>query len=251
MTSLGNKKVLKGGGVIILLLIWFLGSKGINNSVILPNPVETLKATIQIIKAEEFLKIILSSMTRLFLSFLISMGLGVIVGSISGNVKMIEYILSPFLQVMRSLPTMSVIILALIWLEGEGAPLLIGFLVTFPMIYDSIVNCWGEMDKKLIEMAKIYNVGIGNCIKDIYIPFLGFRMISMLPSVIGLNFKVIIASEVIGQPNFALGSSLQMEKMYLNTSGVLAWTLIVIFIGVFIEKLLKIIDKKINRWRSL
>ena len=68
----------------------------------------------------------------------------------------------------------------------------------------------------------------------------------MLTSAININLKMVIAGEVLSQPKFGIGSNLQMEKMYLNTSGVFAWIIIILviskilgYVGIVLRKIIK------------
>lgn len=55
---------------------------------------------------------------------------------------------------------------------------------------------------------------------------------------LGLAWKSGIAAEVICRPAFSIGKNLQDAKVYLETPEVFAWTLMVIFLSLSLEKLL-------------
>ena len=67
----------------------------------------------------------------------------------------------PILNVMRSFPTIGFIILALIWLSQGIAPILVGFVMSFPIFYDAIIGAILNIDKNILEMAKVYELNIG------------------------------------------------------------------------------------------
>ncbi len=50
---------------------------------------------------------------------------------------------------------------------------------------------------------------------------------------------MVIAGEVLSQPKYAIGSNLQLQKMYLNTSGVFAWIIIILVIAKMLEYILE------------
>jgi NitT/TauT family transport system permease protein len=89
-------------------------------------------------------------------------------------------------------------------------------------------------------MARLYKVKKWTVITDIYIPSILMNVNGVMSSALGLNFKVVISGEVLGQPKFSIGSSLQLEKMYLNTSGVFAWIIIIVVLVIISEKLIKL-----------
>lgn len=54
---------------------------------------------------------------------------------------------------------------------------------------------------------------------------------------LGMCWKSGVAAEVIGTPDHSIGEGLYLSKIYLNTSGVLAWTAVIILLSVLFEKL--------------
>ena len=64
---------------------------------------------------------------------------------------------------------------------------------------------------------------------------------------LGLGWKAGIAAEVLCQPNWAIGSGLQISKTYLDAPGLFAWTGTVIFLSVVTEWLFCCL---LRRWRE-
>ena len=63
----------------------------------------------------------------------------------------------------------------------------------------------------------------------------------------GLAWKSGIAAEVLAQPNRAIGSNLYYSKIYLETSNLFAWTIVVVLLSLIIEKLIAyIIERKMS-----
>ncbi len=65
---------------------------------------------------------------------------------------------------------MAIIILALIWLNNNKVPMFVGFIMVFPILYETVLNGILDIDYKIIDMAKLYKVSKTTLIKDIYIP---------------------------------------------------------------------------------
>ena len=53
-------------------------------------------------------------------------------------------------------------------------------------------------------------------------------LIAAISTSFGIGWKVVIAAEVLSQPKYAIGTSLQNSKLYLNIDEVFAWTIIAI-----------------------
>lgn len=234
---------------VVLIMIWAIASKKVNNEIIIPSISSTLTSLIGIIKDKEFIYIIGATLIRSLASFLFSLVFSVILGVTASFSRVVYNFMMPLLSFLKSVPTMGIIILALIWLSNDNAPILIGFIVVFPILYESVLSGILNVDTKILDMARLYKVRRRTFVKDIYIPSILMGVNGVINSALGLNFKVVIAGEVLGQPKYSIGSSLQLEKMYLDTPGVFAWIIIIVSITIFFEVIIKLLYKKTYRWK--
>jgi len=155
----------------------------------------------------------------------------------------------PLLALLRSVPTLAVIILTLIWLSSDTAPILIGIIVVFPILYESVYRGMMNVDIRLIQMADLYSVSRVEIIKDIYLPTIFMYVGSVIGSSLGLTLKSVIAGEVLGQPRFSIGASLQLEKLFLNTAGVFAWIVVVVILATALEYLIRFVFARTENWK--
>ena len=239
--SIWNDKKFSVLSRIILIGLWVIFAEIINNEVVFPTIGSTITNLINILKGPNFLYIIMHSLLRSLSGFLISLSLAITMGILSSIFKLVNSLMSPILNFLSSIPTMAIIILALIWLDHDFAPLFVGFLMVFPILYETVLNAILNVDRDMIEMAKMYKVDKVDIIKDIYIPIIFLNLNQVLISALGTNLKMVIAGEALSQPKYAIGSNLQLEKMYLNTSGVFAWIIIILIISKLLEYLAKYI----------
>ncbi len=245
--SYKNKKLIFLSSVILFIL-WQLASMIIGSEVILPSPYLTFKGLIEVIKLDDFFKIIISTLGRTFISFTLALVIALFLGVFSAFNKYIYNFMVPILNVMRSLPTIGFIILALIWLSQGSAPILVGFVMSFPIFYDAIIGAILSIDKNILEMAKVYELSIGNLIKNIYLPSISFAICRIMVSTFSLTMKLVVGGEVIGQPKYGIGTAFFVEKNYLNTNMVFAWIIVVIIIGIIFSLIQKTIDGRVFRW---
>ena len=231
-----------------ILLIGFLVilAEIIDKEVIFPTLKTTLISLIDIIKDSEFLSVIMSSILRSLIGFLISLLMAFITGILSSVSKFIYNLMRPIINFLSSVPIMAIIILALIWFSNNIVPMFVAFLMVFPILYDTVLNAILNVDNKIIEMAKVYKVNKLTIINNIYLPsiFISLKQVSIIA--LSTTLKMVIAGEALSQPKYAIGSSLQLEKMYFNTSGVFAWIIIILCISKLLEHLTKIIINKVD-----
>ena len=213
-----------------IVCLWALSSKLVSNEIMIPTIGGTLVNLIDIVTDSSFPMIIRSTLLRGLAGFLISLSLAIILGIAANISRLIYNFMMPILNFLKSVPTMAIIILALIWLSNSNAPMFVGFIMVFPILYETVLNGILNIDSKITDMAQLYKVGSITLIRDIYIPSVIMNLKTVLTSTLGLNFKMVIAGEVLSQPTYAIGSNLQLQKLYLNTPGVFAWIIIIIIL---------------------
>lgn len=224
---------------VLLIVLWVIMAEIIDKEVIFPTVRSTLRSLIDIINDSKFFIIMIHSLLRSLIGFLISLSLAIILGILSSISKVIYNLMKPILSFLSSVPTMAIIILALIWFNNDFVPMFVGFLMVFPILYETVRGAIVNVDSNILEMANIYNVNNFTIINNIYIPAIFLSLDQVFLSALNTTLKMIIAGEALSQPKYAIGSNLQLEKMYLNTSGVFAWIIIILFISKFLEYLTK------------
>src|SRR5690606_36680730 len=83
----------------------------------------------------------------------------------------------------------------------------------------------------ILEMCKLCRINRWTIVKDTYIPSILSSLSMVFTTALSTNLKMVIAGEALSQPKYAIGSNLQIQNMYLNTSGVFAWIIIILFIS--------------------
>lgn len=241
--TLNKYKVL---GVITIIIIWTISHIIIKNSIILPSPIETIIAFKNIITSPNFTRTIFTTLSRIIISFLVGLMISLVFGIISALNQWFDDLISPVISLFKTVPTMAIVILALIWLTNKRAPILLAIIMVFPILYEAVIKGIKNIDKNILNMTYVYQVKTIDTIRYIYIPSVLNNIIAIFPSTIGLCLKLVIGGEVLGQPPNSIGTSLQTEKMYLNTAGVLAWIVILIGLSLIIDMMAKIIISSIR-----
>jgi NitT/TauT family transport system permease protein len=245
-----NKRWIKLIAVIVWLAIWFIAAILINDSLKFPGPVETIRALfVNIVSGEGFFRTVLTSLLRIILGFAASCILGVLFGVAAGIKKGFADFMEPIVTVIKSTPVMSFIILAMIWFRFATVPVIICFLMCFPIIYSNMKEGIANTDKNLLNMAKLYKVKKARIIRGIYLESAKPYFYSAANICLGLGFKVTVAAEVLASPDYGIGSRLYDAKIYLEPVEVFAWTFVILVLSFILEQLLKFAFK--NRQKGV
>lgn len=236
--------------IIIILLLWEIVALKMNNDIYLPAIEKVLIEIKNIAMNKNFFITIYSTVSRTILSFCLALVLSIILGVVSALNKTIYNFLVPINVLSKSIPTMVLVVIAIIWFEKDMAPLVVGTAIVFPIIYNSIVQSILNIDKNIIEMCSIYNISKFTMIKKVYIRVIIFNLLTIFSSSLSLAFKVVIAGEVHGQPTYGIGAMVQLEKMNFNTSAIFAWVIVIAVISLIFDLLQKVINSYALKWKA-
>ena len=143
----------------------------------------------------------------------------------------------PVISLVKAAPVVSFIILTLVWLKSGTVPAFISFLMVFPVVWTNVSEGIRRTDKKLLEMAKIFDFGRIKTVKNIYIPSVLPFFKTACVTGLSLAWKSGIAAEVICTPQLSIGKQLYNSKIYLETPELFAWTAVVVILSGIVEKL--------------
>ncbi len=242
----GNKWLRKAAIIIAWLIAWQIISVCVDNSILLVGPVTTFVVLLEKIAEITFWKTIFMSMFRIIAGFLAGWLLGLLLAaasgwsrmtSFNGQVQWVEEALKPVMSLIKTVPVASFVVLFLIWFRTDMLAVVISMFVVLPNVYLSTLEGIKSTDVKLIEMASVYELHPIDKFFSIYRSALKPFWDSCMKLSIGMCWKSGVAAEVIATPELSIGEQLYMSKIYLDTAGVLAWTVVIILISTLCEKI--------------
>lgn len=236
--------------IFFFLIIWEGVALYIDNSLLFPRVSEIFLSLKNLVASGDFILILWNTLSRFFISIVFSLILAIIFSVASYRYEIVGFLFFPFIIFLRAVPTIAIIIVVLIWSSVEKVPIVVGILILFPILYESILGGIKNVDKNLLKMSKVFKVPTKRVVRDIYIPSIYYSISSNIPSYMGLTFKVIIAGEVLSQESLSIGGEIFINKIYLESSNIFAWIIVVIVLNYFLEKGLKTINNRVCRWEK-
>ena len=233
-----NKTIEKIGAVVIAIILWHILAMALGQEILLASPIRVIRQLAVLCVEKQFWQSILFTMSRIIVGFLTAFICGTILGVAAARIHIIEILLWPYVAVIKAAPVASFIILCLIWTSAANLSVIISFLIVLPVVYTNILQGMKATDRKMLEMAKVYELGTWKCIKYIYIPALKPYFLAACSIAAGMAWKSGTAAEVIGIPGGSIGEKLYKAKVYLSSADLLAWTVVIIILSVICEKVL-------------
>lgn len=227
--------------VLFWIIVWEIFSLIINQEIYLPSPHSAFSSLLNLLKNKDTYITIFYSTYRTLAGFVLSLIFGIILGIICGIHRLFYNLLYPLIITIRTIPVMSIIIIAIIWFKDTNVPIFVSFLMCFPIIWTNTVQGIHSTDVELLQMCKVYKIRKTRIISSVYfhsaLPYIKAGMISAL----GIGWKVTSAAEVLSLPKYSIGRFLYDSKVYLEIPDLFAWTIIIIFLSFLFENLLKYI----------
>lgn len=237
-------------GVAIFVLIWYIIALITDIEMILPTPGRTIKELWLLLQSKKFWLAVGGTSLRAIAGFLVALGVAAVLSVISYLCPPVGKIFAPIVVIARAVPTMSIILLAIIWLSAKTVPLLVSFLLVFPVLYGSFSSALNDVDKRLIDISKAFEVPLLRKIFKMYLPYVAPSALDAIRSGISLSIKVTIAGEVLAQTSSSMGINMQISRAYLDTPALLAWTIVAILLGYFAESIVYLIKRITIRWQK-
>ena len=235
--------------ILLWLIVWQIAAVWTDNHILLVGPVEVLRALIRNITQSDFLRIVMYSLARIGLGFLLALLTGLVLGAISYRLPFLQELLAPVMAALKSIPVASFVVLLLIWFGSSKLSFFISFLIVFPNVYVNTIAGLKSADGKLLEMADVFGMDKMNRFFYIYKPALMPYLDSCLAISLGMSWKSGVAAEIIGLSDHSLGEKLYMSKISLDTAGLFAWTMMIILISFLFEKLVLMLVRAFGEWK--
>lgn len=230
-----NKKEIRFWAILFWVAIWQLASMKVGQEILLVSPVSVLDTLSQLVKGD-FWSSIVFSLSRIAKGFLFAVFGAVCLAVPASRFLFCRQLFAPAVTVIKTTPVASFVILALLWIPSRNLSIFISFLMCFPILYSNVLKGIEETDENLLEMADLFRVPIWKRVRAIYFPQVLPYFTSACSVALGLCWKSGIAAEIIGVPKGSIGEKLYNSKIYLNTSELFAWTIVIITISILFEK---------------
>ena len=247
-----NKIFLTIIGILLIVLVWIVLSLVFDeNSLIFPGPIKTVKEMFIILGSSYVYRCLLASFIKMMIGFAFSIILAFVFGMLAGNNSSFKTIFNPFVTVIKSIPTAAIIFLMLVIVGAKNTPIIMVVLVSFPILYESFVGGFENIDKDVIDALKIDSTNNLNAIINVKLPLSIPYVIVGLTSSFALSFKIEIMAEIIsGDTRAGLGSAIvsYQKNDPTNMTSILAFSLIAVIFILIVSSISKTIIRKISLW---
>ena len=221
--------------VLSMLIIWQIAYAICDNDLVVPSVNQTINRVFELLGSESFYLAFGMTLVRAVVAFMLAVVFAVALFVLSKTCEYMKVFCNTIVKVLRSIPTIAIILSILILTSSQIAPIFVAILVIMPIIYAGMCSFSVGIDIK--NVCYVYKISKKDYIKFIYLPKAQKDLLPIFSSSISLNLKIIVASEVLANTYQSIGGLMQENKVYFDMSGLIALALVTIVTATVLEKI--------------
>jgi taurine transport system permease protein len=245
-------------GVAVLLLaiaMWFVATTvtGLVSTSRFPEPAELWNALARIATEGygngRLLQHILHSLKLVAMGFAVAIGVGVPLGLLMGYSRKAEALINPAFLLLRPIPPLAWIPLAIVWLGLEDASkILVIFVAAF---VPSVINSYTgvrNIETPVMEAASMLGIKGWKLVREVLVPGSMPMIFTGLRLSLQASWTTLVAAELIGAL-YGLGSILNQAAQDIYPAMIMVAMIFVGICGASTTWLLGILESRITPWR--
>ena len=235
---------------IIIILIWqFLALTETIRSNLLPPPQEVINEILILTRDGSLFSHILITLSRVFYGFIFGAIAATILGVLTGVSPLMRRFFDPTIQALKAVPSLAWVPLFILWfgIFEDSKIALISVGVFFP-IYLNLMMGIRQIDKKMVEVAHVYNLNSFQTIRWILLPGIIPEWVTGLRSGLALGWMFVIAAELMGASE-GLGYLMIDGQMTGRPALIIGALILFAMIGKLTDELIYVSAKPFLKWK--
>ena len=232
------------------MILWYILSIIPATARCFPNVVETLKQIPVMINRGVLWKDIGSSMISVLAGFGLGFVIALPVAILMAWYKPVRNIIEPWIEFIRNIPPLAYVPLVVIAAGVGRKPQIIvitlaTFLTMCITIYQGVIN----IDETLIKAARV----LGASDRDIFVRVIAPASLPFILTAIRLGASVALTTLIAAESTGAmagLGMRIRSLNNNFETKPMLLYIIIIGIIGIIIEKLIKLLERRLTSWQE-
>lgn len=239
--------IIWAAAIAFLSLVWVVAYYAVGNDLLVPSFSDCLKRLFVLLGTRVFWTAFFATLLRVLIAFVLSFVLAVVLAVVSYLLPTFKAFFAPIVSVLRSLPTLAVLLVLLVWTGANGAPVVVAFLSLFPMLYAGVAAALSGVDNALVEMSRVYKVPLKKRILQLYLPSIAPQVLQEAGAATSFALKLVVSAEVLAATWKSLGGMLQEAKLYLDMPLLFALVCVSFLTGLLLELALSAVARAVER----
>ncbi|MGE3294957.1 MAG: ABC transporter permease, partial [Geminicoccaceae bacterium] len=206
-----------------LAVIWEVAARlGLLQTRLMPPPSKVAETLAELWRSGELLRHVAATVWRVAAGFGLGLVLATLLGALTGFSSRARRLLDPTLQALRAIPSIAWVPLFILWFGiFEASKVALIAVGAFFPVYLSLMSGIQDVDRKLVEVGRVYQFGPVALIRRILVPAALPAWLTGVRSGLGLAWMFVIAAELMGASE-GLGYLLLDGQMVGNAAQIMA-----------------------------
>lgn len=237
-------------GLLSLLIAWLVLSDVAGRQTI-PGPVATFEFIAREFGRGAMQRHLGATFYRVLIAFVISMGLGVVTGTLMGMYRRVDEVLEAWVIAGLSIPRLVLFVAAYLVLGlNDRAAILALTISILPTVTVQVREGTRAVDNRLVEMARAFRRSRLAIWSRVILPQLMPYVIGTARTTLALAWKMVILAELTGRTS-GVGYQISFYYQMFNMPGILAYGITMMFVLAIIDIfLMGGLQRWAFRWRK-
>ncbi|WP_198381668.1 ABC transporter permease [Roseomonas sp. KE2513] len=245
--KMGQADALSTAAVVIVLLGAMQIASNFVPDYIMPPPATVLRATWDIVTADELH--VLITLVRLFASVAFSMLLGIVIGGAMGMFGTIRPALRAVIVIDTGIPALSWMLLAVFWFrDPETRIFFILTVILVPFFALSIYDGIRALPRDLVDVVESFRPSRWQVLRFLVIPHVVPYVFLTMKSVIGYAIRMVVFAELVASAS-GIGSRMSLAQSTFRIDQVFAWTFLLVLLNIGLQTGVSMCERIALKWR--
>ena len=239
--------------IACFLSVWFFATReGTTLGKLMPNPAEVasrlMEATYEKIGPMTICGHMWNSMRRVLVGFCIASVSGILLGLAMGWNRTCEAIFRPIFELLRPIPPLAWISLAIVWFGlGEGGKYFIIFVSGFSNVTINVYTGAKAVDPELIGAAKMLGCSNRRIFTSIVLPSSVPYIFTGLQIAISSSWAAVVAAEMVRSTN-GIGWLITAGQSIGDMGQVMVGIIVIGVVGFLLATIMRGVESKLCAW---
>lgn len=234
----------------LIILLWVKAvSSGNISAGVLPGIDKVGKTFVTLLENGQLGNDLLVSLERVVKGYLLSVLLGILLGSAVGMFRTVREMVLPLITVIRQIPIIAWVPLIILWFGiGEESKVVIIVLAAFFPILVNTESGIEETPEGFLEVARLYKLNPWETFTKVYLPHALPHILVGLKLGLGISWMAVVAAELIAATS-GIGYRMADARSMMRADVVMVCMIVIGVVGVLMDKLLGVLFQKLTPWQ--
>lgn len=214
-------------GVGLIAGVWAIVAAAYNKPLIVPKLSSVIVSFFQLFAVGSFYANIGVTLLRSVACFVLAYVVALPLALLAAFNKTFANVFKPFVEILRSVPVIALILVALALFSSSTLPIVVGFLIVFPLMYSALLSAL-TCDEVLlnVEMCRLYKSRKRDIIRYVYMPIVAPTSFCQAKTLLPLAVKVVVSGEVLAYSRLSLGLAMQSAQINVEIDKLVAYAVV-------------------------